>query len=324
MEQVDTAFTEELTSQREHFDSWKNDDPILPRLERCIEVGTAPDSQWLENSLTKAKERIENEIPPGYLDASKDKDKEPKFYWNGNRIPRKYGDVFLWLQLIERTQKRGKETSRNHNRVIFVSNDQKPDWTRRGADGQIYGPRRELIDEMLTKGQCTDFWIYPLDRYLEIAGRIFNLDTQVAVTEAEEIKVAHYRENQPARRRLHHTSTGRVRKVDFLEEDPELLSVWETWKDAIGEPDLPLTLKKRNYLRSVISEHRSDLVRHAIEAWTANWFDYDDEDFVTEDSAARVWGALDEIICTNGEGYPPPPEPPENFGENLGIDDIPF
>ena len=328
LEQVDTAFTNELTSQREHFDSWKSNDPIFPRLEQCIEVGPAPDDQWIETAIAEAKRRLENEIPPGYLDASKDKDKAPKFYWNGNKIPRKYGDVFLWLQLLERTRKRAQDTPNSDNKVIFVSNDQKPDWTRKGSDGQTYGPRRELIDEMLTKGQCTDFWIYPLNRYLDIAGSVFKLDTKDAVTEAEEIKDAHHQESMHARWRTLRYISPKDRKVDrnspeIREDDPDVLEVWAAWKDTIGQPGLVLTLRKRNYLRSLISRHRAGLVCHAIRAWTEGWFEYDSEDFITEDSATHVWKCLDEIIETKGAGRPPIPGFPE-LDEDLGIDGIPF
>lgn len=83
-------------------------------------------SSELKSNIEIAKDRIEKKIPPGYLDKAKDDD-------------RKYGDYFVWQQIIEKCKKLKKP-------IILVTSEQKDDWWE-SYHGKTVGLRPELLDE---------------------------------------------------------------------------------------------------------------------------------------------------------------------------------
>ncbi|WP_421806422.1 PIN-like domain-containing protein [Flagellimonas sp.] len=101
-----------------------------------------------EKLIEEYQTRIEDEIPPG----NKDKSKE------NNAI----GDFVIWKCILELGQKLNKD-------VIFISNDEKNDWMLKGNKKPI-SPRFELVDEFyrLTKGR--DFAIINFKKFLDIQG----------------------------------------------------------------------------------------------------------------------------------------------------------
>ncbi len=95
-------------------------------------------------------ERYKKEIPPGYMDDSKDED-------------RKYGDLIIWKELL-RLAENNKDKA-----IFFISNDKKEDWVYKKYD-KIWGPRIELLQEF---GKVSDqiFYIYTLDQFLKFFGQ---------------------------------------------------------------------------------------------------------------------------------------------------------
>jgi hypothetical protein len=73
--------------------------------------------------------------------------------------------------------------------VIFVSDDQKEDWWRKGPRiDQLYGPRAEHIDEFKAKAQAP-FWMYPSDQFLNEARTRLNLEiSDVPVKAARDVR----------------------------------------------------------------------------------------------------------------------------------------
>jgi hypothetical protein len=100
-------------------------DPIREQIDILFEgkIGVAPtDQQALENILLNAEVRYERKIPPGYSDIGKDKNvSDSSFLHAGIEYERKYGDLILWKQLIEKA----KET--DSKAVLFVTSDTKED-----------------------------------------------------------------------------------------------------------------------------------------------------------------------------------------------------
>ena len=67
--------------------------------------------------LSEGELRYKYQIPPGFKDEGKDK---------GNRNPQeKFGDLFLWKEIIELP---GKKIFPSLTDIVFVTNDQKEDW----------------------------------------------------------------------------------------------------------------------------------------------------------------------------------------------------
>lgn len=71
--------------------------------------------------------RYKYDIPPGYEDAKTKTDL------------RKFGDLIVWKEII-------RYSSCKNGDIVFVTNDEKPDWWQIEKD-KLIGPRKELIEE---------------------------------------------------------------------------------------------------------------------------------------------------------------------------------
>lgn len=75
-----------------------------------------------------------------YRQVYEDAAKEESFIYNGVEIPRRFGDLIVWKEILE--------FAKAHDRdVFFVTDDAKEDWWWR-EKGQRIGPRPELVQEM--------------------------------------------------------------------------------------------------------------------------------------------------------------------------------
>ncbi len=113
-----------------------------------------PDGQ-LETIWKEGEDRYARKVPPGYMDDGKDEGTS-----SGTHNHRKYGDLVVWRQIIDRATEARKG-------IIFVNDDKKEDWWLIFR-GKMLGPRPELISEFLAKtGQ--GFFMYQADRFLGYA-----------------------------------------------------------------------------------------------------------------------------------------------------------
>lgn len=110
------------------------------------------------NDVTKNGEnRYSAELPPGYKDAKK----AGNHYFQTKAYPRKFGDLFLWFELIN------KINADNLTHIIFVTSDTKEDWWAE-KNGKRLGPRVELLDEIYTKCKSLEiFHMYELYNFME-------------------------------------------------------------------------------------------------------------------------------------------------------------
>ncbi|OAN10145.1 PIN domain-containing protein [Exiguobacterium undae] len=83
--------------------------------------------------------RYNHLIPPGYMDASKDKKDTTKL--------KKFGDLIIWKEIL-------LMVSKEKRKVIFITDDEKEDWweiktknTPNGIKETLIGPRKELLSE---------------------------------------------------------------------------------------------------------------------------------------------------------------------------------
>lgn len=104
---------------------------------------------YKEEELLKIKKEGENryskKIPPGFKDSKKEDDK-------------KYGDLILWKQIIDKAKEIKKP-------IIFISGDVKEDWWLE-KDGKRIMPLPQLKKEFFDEAGV-DFHIYTADRFLE-------------------------------------------------------------------------------------------------------------------------------------------------------------
>ncbi|HEY9666813.1 MAG TPA: PIN-like domain-containing protein [Coleofasciculaceae cyanobacterium] len=132
-------------------------------------VGKPYTEEELEKIYQKAEKRFSYKQPPGYKDAKKP-------------VPRNYGDVVLWFQLIDYAKWQQKP-------ILFVTDDDKEDWWLKYG-GESIEPRPDLIQEIVSEVGLENFqfYIYHSDKFIDYAEKFLNLPTQPeAVEEAREI-----------------------------------------------------------------------------------------------------------------------------------------
>lgn len=139
----------------------------------------------LERYHKEAERRINQRIPPGYMDAKKDRSTRNEGDGSGvagtsKEGIRRFGDVILWFQILDHAQAVKKP-------IILISDDAKEDWWLI-HHGRTIGPRPELVAEMRRKANM-DFYMYSSDRFLERAADFLQLQRQQdAIEEARELR----------------------------------------------------------------------------------------------------------------------------------------
>ncbi|EHH1109122.1 hypothetical protein J7H87_002281 [Vibrio parahaemolyticus] len=136
-------------------------------------VGSRPHTQEYLNSIyEEGKERYENQIPPGFYDSVKEKRSRPEFYSDGLRYERKYGDLIIWKQIIDRAK------DNDIKNVIFVTDDKKPDWWFEiNSNGtKTIGPQAELQAEIYREAGINKFHMYDTSTFLSDGTRLLSIE----------------------------------------------------------------------------------------------------------------------------------------------------
>ncbi|MFZ2026340.1 MAG: PIN domain-containing protein [Microgenomates group bacterium] len=160
--------TIELDSLKRSHPKLEKEDKILEAITECFADCTG--NPYLPEKLLKsheeAQKRIDNKIPPGYLDNKKD-------------IPEKYGDYIVWEQIIDNA----KETKKS---VIFITRDQKEDWWQKIHEETI-SARYELIRELKDKAEVR-LYMYETSNFIKHAKQSLQLTLKAnTISEIKEI-----------------------------------------------------------------------------------------------------------------------------------------
>ncbi|MBZ9578231.1 hypothetical protein KJA13_04380 [Patescibacteria group bacterium] len=172
MEDLSEIFKEirkELNASKKKYKKLLSDDKIIRKISSLFKskVGSPYSSKDLKKIYREGKERYEEKVPPGY------KDRKEK---RGNR---KYGDLVMWKQMID------KAASENKG-VILITDEKEEDWWLI-SQNQIIGPRPELINEFVEKTKMS-FYMYRLDNFMELAGKYVKIKKKVRKQALKEIK----------------------------------------------------------------------------------------------------------------------------------------
>ncbi len=121
----------------------------------------------MEELRREGPRRYASEVPPGYEDANKPGE-------------RKYGDLILWFQIIEKALEAQKP-------ILLVTDDRKEDWWIRSG-GTAVEPHPDLANEMNREVGVLFHMMLPLD-FLKWAGPKLNQEiSQAAAEEIEELR----------------------------------------------------------------------------------------------------------------------------------------
>jgi len=144
-------------------------DTIRDELDRLFQgkVGPAPGTQQeLDAWNDLGKVRFAMKRGPGYEDASKAEGDEPQFLAQSLVYERQYGDLYIWLQLLDHVKNNAVKN------VVFVTMDGKEDWWRlapgQGKNRDKLAPLESLVEEICAAG-ADRFWMYQWDKFLKEA-----------------------------------------------------------------------------------------------------------------------------------------------------------
>ena len=140
-------------------------DPLKDKIETLFSDRVGPEASGqaeIDTIYGDAEKRYQLEIPPGYLDANKDKHGPAEYVHGGVNYKRKYGDFLIWHQLLSYAKEKEIKS------VAFVTDDAKDDWWWKvKSDGpKTLGPRPELRDEASRVGGITHFNMYKPEGFL--------------------------------------------------------------------------------------------------------------------------------------------------------------
>jgi len=142
-----------IKAKAKHPD-WFRADTVEPAINKIFSgrVGDPYSEKQLLEIYQKGQSRYEKEIPPGYKDRDKDK--------NDKTNTKKYGDLIIWLQIIDKAKVAKKP-------IVFVTDDQKDDWWWK-TGGTTIGARYELIKEIRDDADVS-FQMYQAANFMEFA-----------------------------------------------------------------------------------------------------------------------------------------------------------
>ncbi len=164
-------------------------------------VGEPFPKEKLETLYKEGEKRYNEEIPPGY----KDKAKEGFYMHNDRKLLKKYGDLILWEEIIEKCQQEKTEY------LLLVTGDVKQDWWREKR-GKKLGPRYELLNEIYHRVESMKFFhIYDTSNFMRYAREQVKIDIkQESIDETRELEQSKIKlQNRTSQLSIR----GRIRKL---------------------------------------------------------------------------------------------------------------
>lgn len=192
-----TTAKEAVATAEQAQPDFLDQDSVLARIMQLFDArtGLAFSDEDFKKHKSEAERRIREKVPPGYLDDGKDGD-------------RRYGDYFLWRQILEHAKLVAKP-------IIYVTSERKEDWWERHS-GLTVGPRSELLREASEVAQ-QKILIYQTDQFLKkISERasgagpyaVIAKDLQSAIDEIRALEIARGRGGPAVRVIDHHVSVA--------------------------------------------------------------------------------------------------------------------
>lgn len=215
---------------------------------------TSPFSEdELKEIFKEGEERYKSKVPPGFED---EKTKEGI---------RKFGDLILWKQIIEKAVELKKD-------VILITDERKIDWWWKIKDGRNMGPRQELVEEIKLQANV-NFHMYSSERFLSY-GQSFLKEkiNQQALEEIQAMKKAEMEEikrMQFIEKRMFERELKAKAEINFLrkridEVNNKMFSLRkhqdELFKDSMESDDVKEYLHSMSIHEAELNEEKMHLI----------------------------------------------------------------
>jgi len=192
-------------AQKNH-PKWLENDEVLEKINELFkgDIGENYDTTKLDEIKKEGIGRYDKKIPPGFKDDKKDESK-------------KFGDLILWYQIIDKATESKKP-------IVFISGDVKEDWWLE-KDGKRLMPLPQLKKEMYDKANV-DFHIYTADRFLELSETDEDKINERTIKEVRKIRESE-EERMIMRRRELMESEGEINPRIFNDVLMEYVHLYE-------------------------------------------------------------------------------------------------
>ncbi|MFD5756185.1 PIN domain-containing protein [Streptomyces sp. NPDC127044] len=204
-------------------------DPVITVLEQLLDqrVGAPYSPQRHAQEVQRAKERADQQIPPGYKDfeGGKKEDEEAA------------GDYLVWRQLMDAAQSDGKD-------VLFVTRDLKEDWWRKASAKAVRLPRVELVNELRDLTGLRLFMVEP-STLMQQVSMVFQLEQQVDRNSVDALR--HLEAVEADADELRHAATRsryRLAKVPGGRSNDYVETLWLMAQLVEENPQLKTCLEK--------------------------------------------------------------------------------
>lgn len=139
-------------------------------------IGSLPNQEKINAINTEGEKRYANEIPPGFKD-----NKNEINYFSGIELTAKYGDLYLWKEIIE------KANTPEIRNIVFVCDDNKTDWWFI-HNGKTHGPLESLKTEICRESSVDNFSLINQSTFLVHAKKYLG-NVTVSESSVQEVKV---------------------------------------------------------------------------------------------------------------------------------------
>lgn len=244
----------EVQESIQKYCDYLRNDPIYNKISELFENRiTEPfTKEKLDEIYKEGEERYKMKIPPGFED-EKTKD--------GTR---KFGDLVLWKQVIEKAKELKKD-------VILITDERKIDWWWKIKDGRNMGPRQELVEEIKNQAQA-EFHMYSSERFLSYGQSFLKeqinqqaLEEIQAMKKAEmdHIKILKFKEfkNKENEIKIKDEITYLRSKIEGLNEQKFLLNkrTESLFKESIENPEIQEYIHNLSIHESELEEEKNEL-----------------------------------------------------------------
>ncbi|MCQ8195159.1 PIN domain-containing protein [Streptomyces rugosispiralis] len=204
-------------------------DPVINALEQLLDqrVGVPYSPQRHAQEVQRAKERADQQIPPGYKDfeSGKKEDEEAA------------GDYLVWRQIMDAAQSHEKD-------ILFVTRDLKEDWWRKASTKAVRLPRIELVNELRDLTGLRLFMVEP-STLMQQVSNVFQLEKQVDRNSVDALR--HLEAVEADADALRHAATRsrfRLAKVPGGRSNDYVETLWLMAQLVEENPHLKTCLKK--------------------------------------------------------------------------------
>ncbi len=253
---------------------WLENDEVLEKMNELFEgnVGGNYDETKLCEIRKEGTERYDKKIPPGFKDDKKDDNK-------------KFGDLILWYQIIDKANESKKP-------IVFISGDVKEDWWLE-KNGKRIMPLPQLRKEMYEKANV-DFHIYTPDQFLKWNETDENKIDDRTIKEVR--RIGELEEKRMTMRRMELTERARESKYrDFERRSMEYIHIFgklERLFMEINNSEIPLRYRERlDYMFHRLRALRNQIIQgESGRSSFDNFYQYVSEISSTLESAAHSGG----------------------------------